>query len=164
MDDKTLERRMKLLHRLMHEKRNAIYAYEQYTTQNRQYQPGANLYMREAHFVMAVEPGNGKTMTELSELLQVTMGAVSQTAARLEKKGFIVRQRSESDKRCIVARLTPEGEKLYVSHAAYDRKYYMIMLSHLDGYSDEQLAALADYEQLMAKLFTMALEESSETQ
>lgn len=103
--------------------------------------------MREAHFLIAIGPGEGKTMSEIAQKLDVTQGAISQTAARLEKKGYIRRQKCPSNRRLTIARLTEKGEAFYAEHRKYDKN----MFARLDSlcfsrYSDEELRMLVDYE------------------
>lgn len=106
MDDMN-DVRLDLIYELLHQKAATARAYMQYIDSDREYVAGDKLYMREAHFVMAIGPGKGKTMSEIAQELDVTQGAVSQTAARLEKKGYIQRQKCPSNYRQTIAMLTP---------------------------------------------------------
>ena len=76
--------RWKRIQALMEAKRRGMEAHERYLNQARSYAPGEELYMREMHFVMAVGPSQSPTMSEIAKRLDVTHGAVSQIAARLE--------------------------------------------------------------------------------
>lgn len=42
---------------------------------DREYTAGDKLYMREAHFVIAIGPGEGRTMSEIAREMKVTQGA-----------------------------------------------------------------------------------------
>lgn len=141
------EARLDLIYELMHQKAATARAYVQYIDSDREYVAGDKLYMREAHFLIAIGPGEGKTMSEIAQELDVTQGAVSQTAARLEKKGYIQRQKCPSNRRLTIAKLTEKGEAFYAEHRKYDKQ----MFARLDGlcfsqYSDEELRMLIDYE------------------
>lgn len=141
------EARLGLIYELMHQKAATARAYVQYIDSDREYVAGDKLYMREAHFLIAIGPGEGKTMSEIAQELDVTQGAVSQTAARLEKKGYIQRQKCPSNRRLTIAKLTEKGEAFYAEHRKYDKQ----MFARLDGlcfsqYSDEALRMLIDYE------------------
>lgn len=147
--------RLQLIQALLGEKSKSSTAFEQYQAIHRKYGERDTLYMREAHFVMAVGPGEGKTMSEIADILNVSRGAVSQTAARLEKKGYILRRRSQSNYRQIVAILTPEGERLFRDHLAYDNEHFAWMdRTFLSQFSDDQLRLFQQYEQIMYAIFT----------
>lgn len=148
-----LDERLALLGEMLRQKRITTLAYAQYMAQNREYGAGEKLHMREVHFVMAVEPGEGRTMSELASRLDVTQGAVSQLAARLEKKGFVHRSKDAADKRQIVATLTPKGGALYARHTEYDRERYLQINAALAEYSDDQLRMFAEYERNARKIF-----------
>lgn len=141
------EARLDLIYELMHQKAATARAYMQYIDSDREYVTGDKLYMREAHFLIAIGPGEGKTMSEIAQELDVTQGAVSQTAARLEKKGYIQRQKCPSNRRLTIARLTEKGEAFYAEHRKYDKKTF-VLLDRLcfSQYSDEALRMLIDYE------------------
>ena len=83
------EQRIKLIGKLLHQQGNTARAFVQYMDSDREYTAGDKLYMREAHFVIAIGPGEGRTMSEIAREMNVTQGAVSQIASRLEKKGYV---------------------------------------------------------------------------
>lgn len=148
------ENRLRLVSELMDEKRKTTFAYSQYLAKNREYAPGEQLYMREVHFVMAVGPGEGHTMSELAARLEVTQGAVSQLAARMEKKGFVQRAKTAGDRRQTVATLTPKGVALYKEHTLYDREHYQRISDMLAQFSDAELLRFREYERVMGAGFT----------
>ncbi len=51
------------------------------------------------------------TQKVLQDMLQIQAGSLSETILKLEKKGYIVRQKSVHDKRKNVVRITEEGKK-----------------------------------------------------
>ncbi len=55
-------------------------------------------------------------MTRLGSLLQVHATSVTSAVDRLERQGFVVRSRGESDRRVVLASITPEGRSV-VEHA-----------------------------------------------
>lgn len=152
--DKTLQKRLELIDTLMHEKRRTSLAHTQYLSCNREYTEGEHLFMREVHFVVAVGPGSGKTMTQLAEALDVTRSAVSQLASRMEKKGYVMRLQSAEDKRQIITVLTEKGEALYAEHTAYDTANYQKISDLFSSFSDEDLSKFVEYEKLVRQCFT----------
>ena len=70
------EQRIKLIGKLLHQQGNTARAFVQYMDSDREYTAGDKLYMREAHFVIAIGPGEGRTMSEIAREMNVTQGAV----------------------------------------------------------------------------------------
>ncbi|WP_066638865.1 MarR family transcriptional regulator [Desulfolucanica intricata] len=52
------------------------------------------------------------TPSEIAHEMGVTSGAVTSLTNRLFKQGYIVRERSEEDRRLVIIKLTTEGEKV----------------------------------------------------
>jgi len=52
-------------------------------------------------------------MWKIGDLLSVTGGNVTGLIDRLEKKGLVIRKRSDKDRRMIMARITPQGDKVF---------------------------------------------------
>ena len=66
------EQRIKLIGKLLHQQGNTARAFVQYMDSDREYTAGDKLYMREAHFVIAIGPGEGRTMSEIAREMNVT--------------------------------------------------------------------------------------------
>ena len=105
---------------------------------------------------MAVGLGAPQTMSELAQKLNVTPGAVSQIAARLEKKGYLLRAPGRGDRRQSLASLTEKGAALYREHSKYDRVRYESICRCFAQYSDEQLRLFEQYEETMTEIFLAA--------
>ncbi|MCC8014609.1 MAG: MarR family transcriptional regulator [Eubacterium sp.] len=48
---------------------------------------------------------------ELLEILNIRAASLSELAAKTEQKGYIIREKSEEDKRKVVLKITPEGRQ-----------------------------------------------------
>ena len=84
---------------------------------------------------------------------QVTQGAVSQIASRLEKKGYVCRRKNEENKRQIIAFLTEKGEQFYTEHQRYDESMHRQMDEiALNRFNEEELQCIFEYEQIMEML------------
>lgn len=146
--------RLGLIHAILCEKRNSSRAFVQYMASDREYGQSDVLHMREAHFIMAVGPGDGKTMSEVAKEMSVTQGAVSQTAGRLEKKGYIRRSQAPGNRRQILAVLTERGRAFYQQHLAFDSaKFTKIDQAYLSRFTEEELRLILEYEKLMTAHF-----------
>ena len=113
-----------------------------------------SLYMREVHFVVEIGSMGAPTMSEVANRMNVTQGAVTQMATRLEKKGYVIRQKDTQDKRVTTISLTEKGKILCEEHIAYDQKEYAVVSEMLKEFSDEELEKLIRYEQIMWEIFT----------
>lgn len=138
---------------LMEAKRRGMEAHSRYLNERHSYAPGTELYMREIHFIMAVGLEDAPTMSELSGRLDVTHGAVSQMATRLEKKGLIQRIKDARDRRQTIVLLTAQGRALYQQHSEYDKKNYQLIGEKLGEFDEEQLQLLIRYETMLCQLF-----------
>ncbi|MCD8122254.1 MAG: MarR family transcriptional regulator [Clostridiales bacterium] len=119
----------------------------------RKYDVDNALYMREVHFVLAIGTDGTPTMGELAQQLNVTQGAVTQMASRLEKKGYVTRTKASDDKRVTTVSLTEKGKNLCERHIAYDLKEYSWASQYLSKYSDEEIASFIEYENMIGHLF-----------
>lgn len=152
--------RLQLIVDILAEKEKASKAFVQYTNKSHTYGKD-NLYMREAHFITTVGIGDGMIMSEIAEKMNVTHGAVSQTALRLEKKGYIIRLRDPENYRQVIAKLTEKGEEFYREHMSYDTKEYTYLDQNcLAKFSDEDLLKIMEYEKAMYAFFTKASEQN----
>lgn len=146
MADNTKER-TELILSIVRSKMKSSQAFMQYQETERRYDGHTALYMREAHFIQAVDPESGSSMTQIAQQMNVTLGAVSQTAKRVESKGYIIRTKSKENHRQTIAFLTEKGKAFRAEHARYDRN----LMEHYDQeffhrFTDEQLQMLLDYE------------------
>lgn len=111
------------------------------------------LYVREVHFIAVVQPGAGKTMSEIAEALAITPSAVTQIAARLLKKGYIEKERSKKYHKQVIAHLTEKGERVYNELYTMKEEEIVKMDEELfSQFTDEQLELLLNYERLTCSL------------
>lgn len=147
--------RMKLIAQLIDEKYRTTLAHEKYMAQTREYLPGSHLYMRELHFIIAASQKNESTMTEIAKKLEVTLGAVSQMAERLQHKDYIKRAKSVSDKRQTVVSLTEKGANLLQDYMQYDKEKISWMNEYLQEYDEQTLEFLISYERKMCEALSL---------
>ncbi len=83
--------RITLFKQYLDEKHNTTIVHEHYLNTLREYAPGTDLYMREMHFIISADPENPVSISDLASSLDVTLGAASQMATKLEKKGLVSR-------------------------------------------------------------------------
>jgi DNA-binding MarR family transcriptional regulator len=83
---------------------------------------------------------SGIRMAQLADALIVSRSGLSYQVAQLESRGWISRERSADDERGVVARITPEGERMrqrvYAGHIDIVRRAF------LDAVAPAELATL----------------------
>ena len=80
-----------------------------------------DLSMREVHIIEAVcaSQTEDNTMTVLAAILRVTVGSLTVAIKTLERKGYVIRQRSESDKRRVHVLPLPPALEVEKHHRAF---------------------------------------------
>ena len=64
----------------------------------------------------------GITITQIAQEMGITLPSVTATVKKLERKGLVTKERSPSDARQVVIRLTDAGRKADVAHRYFHRK------------------------------------------
>lgn len=83
------------------------------------------------------------TMTELVEYINVPMSTATGIVDRLVKKGYIARERSETDRRIVVLKLTEEGSNLVKNLKDLICKYLNMILQDLTEEEKQSMAHIA---------------------
>lgn len=140
--------RIKLIQTYLKEKRNTTIIHEHYLNTLREYAPGTDLYMREIHFLVAVELDRPVSVSALAQKLEVTLGAASQMATKLEKKGLVSRFPDPEDRRRTMVSLTEEGARLHQQHLEYDQRQMEKISSLFSSFSDQDMERLIEAEHI----------------
>ena len=74
----------------------------------------------------------GTSLATLAGHMGVTMSTMSLTVDRLERGGYVTRQKDPRDGRRVLLRLTPKGTRLCAQQTVLDAGRVAQMLSHLD--------------------------------
>lgn len=87
----------------LNEKANAVYKfvllYTSYMSEQHNYGVGQPINMVEVHTLTAIEENPGITISQLANMWRRTNSALSQTATKLEQKGYIVRRKNPKNAR-----------------------------------------------------------------
>lgn len=92
------------------------------------------------HIIEAIGLGEGKMMTEIARVQKVTVGSLTTSMNSLVKKGYVVRERSEEDRRVVYICLTEKGERAYHHHAEFHKKMIEAVMEEL---GEEEAPVLA---------------------
>ena len=106
---------------------------------------GILLYTSEVHLLDMAGRFPGESMSALASRLGITKGAVSQTARKLEEKGFLERVNAEGDNKTVFLRLTGPGFRAFRWHQAYHAEVNRKMgkeFSKMDREEQEKIIAV----------------------
>lgn len=71
------------------------------------------------HIIEAIGISQPKNMSSVAKALSVTVGTLTIAINNLVKKGYVNRERSESDRRVVFISLSDKGRAAYAHHAAF---------------------------------------------
>jgi len=96
---------------------------------------GSDLTITEMHTIHAVGEERPRTMTEVSRDLNITMGTLTTGVDKLIKKGYLVRKRTDEDKRVVLVELTEKGVEAKRMHDSFHQE---MSTSVIEGLNDDE--------------------------
>lgn len=135
--------------RALEETRSMAIAYYKYIYSDREYLAENKLHLREVHVLMLVGGRQGMTMTEISENLGITLGAVSQIASRLLEKGLIKKQKREDNRRFTIICLTEKGRKAFEMYEQYSEARHQEIGAFFTEFTERDYEMIMRYERLV---------------
>lgn len=84
------------------------------------------------HIIDAIGIEEPRSMSAIAKLLDVTVGTLTTNMNSLENKGYIVRERSKTDKRVVFVLLTEKGKKAFFHHRDFHKKMIKSIVKDLD--------------------------------
>jgi len=78
-----------------------------------------NLSVNDFHVINAIGMDEVKNMSTIAKQLDITVGSLTTAVNALVRKGYVVRERSETDRRVVTLRLTESGERAYHHHVDF---------------------------------------------
>ena len=80
---------------------------------------GTSYTLAEGRVLYEIANGEGITAKQIGQITGLDAGYLSRIVARLERDGIVARERSATDGRSALLRLTPHGQEVF---APFDRK------------------------------------------
>ena len=74
------------------------------------------------HVIEAIGTGAPKNMSSIARELSVTVGTLTIAMNSLVKKGYVVRERGQEDRRVVYISLSDRGRKAFEHHARFHRE------------------------------------------
>lgn len=84
------------------------------------------------HIIEAIGLSGENTMSVVAKKLGITAGSLTTSINSLVNKKYVVRKRSETDRRVVFIGLTEKGEKAFDHHKEYHKKMTEAVLENLD--------------------------------
>lgn len=91
------------------------------------------------HVLEAVGIEEPRSVSAIAKRLGVTAGTLNVSMNSLEKKGYLIRERSSKDKRMVLATLTQKGRKAFFHHRDYHKRMIHAIVKGMD---DEEMMTL----------------------
>lgn len=108
-----------------------------------------DITINDMHVIEAIGIGEPKTSSAVAKALDVTMGTLTKSIDRLSRNQYVLRERSEEDKRLVLLSLTEKGERAYHHHQDFHQEMIKAAMAQFDEKETkillESLGGLADY-------------------
>lgn len=101
-----------------------------------------NIYRSEIHVIQLIGDRGSIHISEISRLIGVTKGTVSQIVKRLEGKGLVEKFVDKENNTRQLASLTDKGRTAYEAHVQFHMRKHTEMNVFLGSLNDEQQAVL----------------------
>lgn len=138
---------------------NAVYKIANYKSlyahNKRTYGSDDVFYETELHVLEQIVNKNDITILELVDIFYKTKSCMSQTISSLAQKGLITKEKSGTDSRKNIYKVTEKGLRLHDTHMQYDKKQTVRLKRALAGYAASDIAKIM---QLLEKYHKFQLE------
>ena len=108
-----------------------------------------DITVNDMHVIEAIGTGEPSQSSVVAKKLSVTMGTLTKAIDRLTRTGYVLRERSEEDKRLVLLSLTEKGKRAFVHHQEFHKEMVKAALAQFDEKETrillESLGGLADY-------------------
>lgn len=91
------------------------------------------------HVIEAIGAGDGNNMSAIAKKLNITVGSLTTAINNLVNKKYVVRHRSETDRRVVFVKLTKKGIRAFQHHEEY---HLQMTQAILDKLSEDEIPVL----------------------
>lgn len=95
----------------------------------------SDLSITEIHTIEAIDMYAEKSMSEVAQILKITVGTLTTAINKLIKKEYVERKRIEEDRRVVLVKLTKKGKLAYRIHEKF---HHDMVNTAIDGLSEEE--------------------------
>lgn len=93
----------------------------------------SDITANDMHVIEAIGVDAPKNMSSIARALSVTVGTLTISVNSLVKKGYVVRQRSEEDRRVVLVSLSEKGKEVFEHHAKFHKAMIDGAIEELTG-------------------------------
>lgn len=108
-----------------------------------------DITVNDMHIIEAVG-FEGRNMSAIAKSLGITVGSLTTSMNSLVKKEYVIRERSEEDRRVVMIHLTEKGERAYAEHKRFHDEMTDAVIASID---EEEIPTLANVLQGLIKFF-----------
>lgn len=108
-----------------------------------------DITINDMHVIEAIGVSEPQTSSAVAKRLSVTVGTLTKAIDRLTRNSYVLRERSDEDKRLVLLSLTEKGDRAYFHHQNFHKE---MVRSALSGFSETEtgiliksLGSLVDY-------------------
>ncbi|SCB93671.1 MarR family winged helix-turn-helix transcriptional regulator [Weissella bombi] len=80
-----------------------------------------DISIKDMHTIVAITMYETRTASQLAQMMHLTPSAMTSVIDKLEKKGYVVRNRDTKDRRVVRIGLTHKGRTVFRAHEAFHR-------------------------------------------
>lgn len=102
------------------------------------------------HIIEAIGIDEPRSMSVIAKKRDITVGTLTTNMNSLEDKGYIIRERSKTDKRVVLVSLTEKGKKAFFHHRDYHKHMIQSIVRDLD---EDEMKVLIKCLQSLEKFF-----------
>lgn len=102
------------------------------------------------HIVEAIGSGDGNNMSTIAKKLSITVGSLTTSMNSLVNKKYVIRERSEEDRRVVNIRLSDKGRKAFQHHKDFHTQMTNAVVNSL---GEDELPVLTKTLHSLAEFF-----------
>ncbi len=102
------------------------------------------------HIIEAIGNDEPRSMSVIAKSLNITVGTLTTNMNSLEDKKYILRERSQTDKRVVLVKLTEKGRKAFFHHRDFHRRMIHSIVKDLE---EDEMKVLIRCLQNLTKFF-----------
>ena len=114
---------------------------------------GLKLYPSEIHLIDVIAKGQDINASKMASRLGVTKGAVSQTLARLEKKGVLYKTKDPQNRNELTVHFTPLGKKVLEEQRKLRTRFHEQYAKYFSNISEKEKAIIMAFLKKMEGFF-----------
>lgn len=104
--------------------------------------------VNDMHIIEAIGINETRNMSTIAKSLEITVGSLTTSMNALVRKGYVIRERSETDRRVVMIRLSEKGERAYLHHKDFH-----------DRMTDAAVSSLKEHEEPIVTKVLIGLEK-----